>query len=160
MPSRSSANIMKIKLDGVYLGNIENNGRKGVAAFCLYSNGVAVKYYLTREIFLFDDVNRLNKEKLFDTLTYIDSLYKVKQAGGYRIEGDKIHIQVFQFVNYGNYELCTYKGQIVNDSTIFISSCEMKSKSNFCPDDLDLKFYQMPKPDSINQFMNKNWYWK
>lgn len=160
MPTRRITNIVKVKLDGVYMGNVENNGRSGVQVFCLYSNGVAVEYYLPMEVTNFDVKKGPNKERIFDTLNYIDSLYKVKQAGGFRIEGDKIQIQVFEFVNYGNYELCTYKGQIVNDSTIFISSCEIKSKSNFCPDHIDLKFYQMPKPDSANQLMNKNWYWE
>ena len=160
MPNKRSFDNIKIRLDGVYLGEVENKTKKGFLAYFFYQNGIALKYYLPEESGFNSHTNMFNGEKLLDTVKQIDALYKKKQAGGFRIENDKIQVQVFEFVNYGNYEVCTYKGQIINDSTIFISTCDLKSNSNFCPSEFYLKFYKMPKPDSMNQLMNKRWYWE
>lgn len=150
----------EIQLNGVYIGGVDNKNKKGYKIYFFYTNGIALEYYISNENSIYDYGNKINQEKLLDTIKLIDSIYKgVKQAGGYRVVDDKIDVQVFEFVNYGNFEICTYKGKVLNDTTIFISSCEMKSKSNYCPDSFYLNFIHMRKPDSIHQLMSKNWYW-
>ena len=159
-PMRVSKNDLGLRLDGIFIGKVENKGKGGIMVFCFYNNGIALEYYLSEVATFFDDSDNLKKGKLYDTLKHIDRLYNVKQAGGYKITRGDLLIQIFEFVNNGRYELCTYQGQIKNDSTIVISSCEIKSKSNFCPDNFSLNFYQMHKPDSTNQLMQKDWYWR
>lgn len=154
-PQKAKINFSKIKINGVYLGLVEHNNRKGTRVYFLYPNGIALQYYLDEE-----QIINFNQKKITDTVSFIDKLYKVKQAGGYSIVGNRIQIQIFEFVNNGRFELCTYGGDILNDSSIFITSCKMKSNSNFCPVNFKLNFHQMPKPDSTNQLMSKSWYWK
>jgi len=160
MPNKRSFDNIKIRLDGVYLGEVENKTKKGFLAYFFYQNGIALKYYLPEESGFNSHTNMFNGEKLLDTVKQIDALYKKKQAGGFRIENDKTKVNFFYFFNFVNSEFFNKKLKFIHDSTIFISTCDLKSNSNFCPSEFYLKFYKMPKPDSMNQLMNKRWYWE
>jgi hypothetical protein len=161
-PDKKNIVNKSVRMEGNYIAIVENpnNKTKGVAIFCLYNNGIALQYYMSIDTLSYGMANQLNDKRIFEYIAFTDSVYKnVKQAGGFKIDGNKIDIQIFEFVNYGSFELCTYKGAVINSTTIHIESCFIKSKSNFCPSNFDLKFTQMLKPDSTNQLMKKKWYW-
>lgn len=147
-----------LDINGVYWSPVESStSEKIIWAFCLYRNGVALMYNSVP----MDSVNNQDlAKKLTTTMNYDNVTYKVKQAGGYRVNNRSIEIQVFRFISYGGFEVCTFKGDILNDTTIHIISCSMKSRSQFCRSNFFLKFLPMKKPDSTNQFMNKKWYWQ
>lgn len=161
-PHKNNIENNRLRLDGNYIAIVENSnsGTKGFKIFSLYANGIALENYLQIKDSSVSNDQNVDKKKIVSDIRHKDSLYRgIKQSGGYLIDQNKIVIQVFEFVNYGSFEVCTYRGNIINDSTINISSCYIKSKSNFCPSNFELKFYTMPKTDSINQLMKKKWYW-
>ena len=160
-PSETKIDDTKLKLDGLYIGEVVNNNKKGLIIFSFYNNGIAVENYLMNENSIYGSGDKFNKLKILDSIKYIDSIYKgIKQAGGYEIVNHKIQIQVFEFVNYGNFELTSYQGNIINDTTIFINSCLIKSGSNFCPENFSVSYLQLNKPDSTHQLMKRKWYWE
>ena len=93
-------------------------------------------------------------------LTFKSDFFESKQSGGISIDGDQLQIQVFRFIPSPAWGLCTFKGKVVNDTTLFISSCEMHKRPDYCLSEFHLHFLEMPKPDSTNQLMKRKWYWQ
>lgn len=151
-----------IELNGCFYATYQraNEIKSTLNYYFFYENGVAV-FYNAGQI---DRDSVIDKEYLKRTikrdLAFKTDFFKTREGGGVSIEGDKINIQVFRFVPSPTWGLCTLKGKVISDSLIYISSCEMDKRPDYCQSEFYLHFMEMSKPDSVNQLMKKKWYWK
>ena len=151
----------KIKLEGSYTGGLKNS----VVCFFLYNNGVILEY---SPVYHLSNINNLDsvKQQVCFTIRYKDSIFAHsifkgrKEAGGFKIEGNKIQMQIMRKTPGFYWGLCSYSGTIINDSTIYINQCNFPLDPLQCSQDFYLSFIKMNKPDSTNQLMKKRWYWK
>ncbi|MEJ7673296.1 MAG: hypothetical protein WKF59_11420 [Chitinophagaceae bacterium] len=94
---------------------------------------------------------------------FMNNKFKSKpyyEYGGYIIQDKNITLQFFRYIPQFALALCTFKGNIVDNSTIYISSCEMNKRPEYCRENFYFKFIKMSKPDSTNRLMKNNWYWQ
>ncbi len=160
-PQRESLGLKNlIKLDGAYIGLVDSvDDKKIYWAFYFYNNSIALLYGSVVKEF----ENRTSLEILKDSILYdinfANNNYRGKEAG-FKITDNKIEIQILSHIRYGGYKNTTFHGEILNDSIIYISSCKMKKGYSNCRSNFYLKFTNLPKPDSTNQWMKKKWYWK
>ena len=96
-------------------------------------------------------------------ISFAKANYRGKMVGGgFEIKKTQFEMQFFSYIPYGSYKNFVEKGDIINDTTIYISSCKTKKGYGYdkCSyNNYYLNFLQMPKPDSTNQWMKRKWYW-
>ena len=100
------------------------------------------------------------EKKILERINFQDSFFRRKECGGYSINEGKISIQIFRYIPNGKESLCIFSGKIIDEQNIYIEECYFPDKPVYCRTNFYLKLIKMPKPDSTNQLMNKNWYWK
>ncbi len=153
----------QIKSEGVYLRFIDSiyGGEKRYGLFCFYRNGIVLVYGCRIKKPLSEINYAVLKEAISKEISFVDENYNSKKvAGGFEIKNKKINIQFFRYIPNASYLNTTFNGEILNDSTIYINSCKVKKGyENRCDSNFTLHFLPMPKPDSTNQWMKKNWYW-
>lgn len=161
-PSRKDKVSNELKLTGAYAGIYIHPvlKNKEIGAFFLYENGVALFYEPINFIEDYSKNADLLKKQIFDRILFQDNFFKRKQAGGYIIQKNVITIQIFRYMPYGGYSLCTFNGRILNDKSIYIYKCNMPDKPVYCRENFQLNFIQMEKPDSTNRLMKNSWYWQ
>jgi hypothetical protein len=155
--------ISNLRLNGVYIRLIDSTAfKKRYDVVIPYSNGVALSYYF----FINNPQNEITSSMMIDSLNhYIKLDYKYlrgkKIAGGFTVNEKLLKYQLYEIGHYGIYELWDFNGQIINDTTINITSLYIngKNEKNNLKNNFTLHFLQMPKPDSTNQWMQKEWYW-
>lgn len=157
-PIKKDSKINLIRLNGSYVGKQINGSNTSVGCFFLYENGVALLYDPVYYIHEINNSDVVRKQILY-TINFKDSFSRKKESGGFVITENRINIQVFRPTTGGLFGLCEYKGSIINDSTIYIGSCNFPENPNFCRENFYLHFIPMTKPDSSNQLMKKKWYW-
>lgn len=81
-------------------------------------------------------------------------------SGGYRLENNRIIIQIFAPMPSQKWDLFNFTGTIL-DKNLAIESCILRKRKDYCTDNFNLNFIIVSKPDSIeqNRWSNKNWYW-
>ncbi len=154
--------LSPIKLNGMYFQIADSiSQRKVFGIYYFYENGVVLKYVT----YIVDDFKNITKEML------IDSVFKCindenkywpnrKHAGGYKIINKNIEVQIFLHLRGGGFKNTTFKGAILNDTTIYINNCTVKKDNDLCRNsNFYLHFLSMAKPDSAHQWMKRNWYW-
>jgi hypothetical protein len=154
-PDAEATENPEIRFKALFIGSYKIEEKILLKVFLFYRNGVALEYSLDPNKVIVN--GEFDGHRIVSEIITTNDVYKnIKQAGGYEIVGNQIHIQIFEFVNYGSFELCSYKGEINNDSTIFITSCYIKSGSNFCPKNFVMKKLKTLDLDSTHQLMKKN----
>ncbi|MEJ7673297.1 MAG: hypothetical protein WKF59_11425 [Chitinophagaceae bacterium] len=144
------------KVNGLFVGkHNHSSGDTEIECFVFYNNGVFLQYYPVFAINFSPNSDTSLRKRISWTIKYTDSVGKKREAGGYTISGKNIFIQVYRQTPGNIYSLCEYKGQVLNESTIFISSCSFPDNKNLCRENFYLHRFQMEKPDSINWLMKK-----
>lgn len=156
---------IEFQIDGAYVAsiNVKDTTSGHFAIWFLYSNGITLSYYCKID----EPLTRITKQTLINSINreiLDEKKYsrKIRTAGGYVINGSKIKLQEYQIGHYGFYNLGEYNGIIINDTTINLSSTYFDKNVNDSfntREKLLLHYLPMSKPDSINQWMNKKWYW-
>lgn len=153
-----------LRTDGVYYGfhkNRNGNGY-GLSYFFFYNNGVMRNMvYLAGSKDSTRDREWIN-DFIQKDVNYKDSVYGHRNDGGaFRMDSNFIIMQDFIYIPGSlSWDLRTYSGQIINDTVLYISSCQTKARPDYCTDGYYLKFIPMQKPDSTNRLMKKSWYWE
>ena len=162
-PDRSNTIVTKpIRIDGVYYATYNNSNKpaKELGYFFFYSNGIAIfEHAGNLDSNLITDTKYIEQNIMTD-IAFKQQFFKKRSGGGFRINQNQILIQVYRYIPQLNWGLLTFKGNIVNDSTMYISSCATKTRSNYCREDFPLKLITMFTPDSTNRLMGKEWYWR
>lgn len=84
------------------------------------------------------------------------------EDGGYTITNSEIHIQSIRYIPQFAWGTVTYKGNIINDSTILITDFEFPKRNIFKKEPIYYHFIKTERPDALkgNRWQDKNWYWK
>lgn len=161
-PNKNSKISTNLRLDGVYVRSIDSIvNDKRFSIFFLYNNGVLLCYTCrmdsTNKINSTSIINSINQEISFAKMNYHGKM----MGGGFEIKGNTITLQYLGYSHYGKYEIVDHEGEIKNNTIIHISTCKIGKvyEPDKCPHNFYLTFLQMPKPDSTNQWMDKDWYW-
>ncbi len=178
-PSKVSFNEQSLKIEGAYTAKfittyskdsigyyldygmtnygMANNKKRVYQKDSIYSEGIRVLFLyangIVRDNWLLsiDSLRTLNKSEY----------YKKNAAyGGYKIVGDSITISSISYMPGLHWCPQSYYGKIINDSTIFIYGCFIKDRKDYCKSDFYLHYTKIPKPDSTNKWMKRNWYWQ
>lgn len=155
-PQKNSILSLNFNLNGAYVCPVKvDDNLSSYIVWFLYTNGVTRSYFcnIRKPVAQINDitiVNSIMQEIMIDS--------QFKTGGGFEINDNDFKLQEFQIGHYGIYDLWTYSGTVVSDSNLKIYSIK-KEKNSAITKSLFFKLIQMPKPDSTNQWMNKNWYW-
>lgn len=84
------------------------------------------------------------------------------EDGGYSISNSEITIQSVRYVSQFVWSIVTYKGKVVNDSTILFTEFKFPKKNIVRNDSLYYHFIKTNKPGSLrgNRWKNKDWFWQ
>jgi hypothetical protein len=159
-PERQEKSVQQ-RIDGVFLA--KHNylpGEEEMEVFIFYVNGIVLQYYpiYDRPFIKTEDTSLFGR--ISGTIKYRDNIGMRKEAGGYSIDNKKVLIQVFRQTPGAIYSLCEYTGNMINDSSIFISNCKFPDNKNFCRENFYLSKIKMAKPDSTTRLIKKRWYWR
>lgn len=84
------------------------------------------------------------------------------EDGGYSITNNQITVQSIRYIPQFDWGIVTYKGTIVNDSTILFTEFRFPKRDIFRNDSMYYHFIRVNKPDSLkgNRRKDKDWYWR
>lgn len=161
---KATGKVPLLRMDGGYWAIYErpdkSTGRgKDIGCFFFYENGIALWYDATG----YREERETDPDVLRRTISgFVASensrVKDDKPAGGYTIDASGITIQIFRYTKY-KWELCSFKGQRINDSTVYIDGCNIEESKDYCREKFYLRFLSMEKPDSTNRLMKKKWYY-
>lgn len=140
-----------IKMNGYYkyYDSVENR----FEVFILYSNGVI--YY--------ENMGGIKKEEIDDyirniILVHQKILYENKNPGSFRINDNKIAINVIIPTHYNMHAVNEFQGTIISDSS-FMITYDYWPQTPIQTDTLIYHFFPYPKPDSTkNWLLHRKWY--
>lgn len=97
----------------------------------------------------------------FQNLTKKEQEYQYFEDGGYTSNDSEITIQSIRYIPQFNWGPVTYKGKIINDTTILITQFTHHIRKIYTSDSLYYHFIATAKPDSLrgNRWKNKKWFW-
>lgn len=148
-----------LNLNGAYY-NIEGKDKR-LSVFFLYGNCIQRTTTF--------DTNHYKKSTLVQNIN--DMVEKFKNSdennqgfedGGYQVINSEITIQGLRYIPQGAWGTVTYKGRVVNDSTMLITKFEHSKREIFRQENLYFYFIPVNKPDSLkgNRWKEKKWFWK
>lgn len=84
------------------------------------------------------------------------------EDGGYFITNSEIVIQSIRYIPQFGWGVVTYKGKIIDDSTILITEYQFPKRAIFKRDSLYYHFINVEKPDSLkgDRWKEKEWFWQ
>ena len=150
-----------LKISGSYY-NIENK-TKSLNVLFFYDN------YIHRSMMF--DINHYDSNKVsqsinnsireFKALNKKVHEYQYFEDGGYLLNNSELTIQRIRYIPQFNWGTVTYKGEIINDTTILITQYTHHIRKIYKIDSLYYHFISTEKPDSLkgNRWKNKKWYW-
>ncbi len=100
------------------------------------------------------------KQSLIKDATQYD--YSIFEDGGYRINNNKISFQSIRYLTQFAYDVVTYEGNILNDSTILVYQYTFESTKERRTDSVLYHKIDIPLPDPErgNRWTNKKWFWQ
>jgi len=151
--------IKELRLDGAYYRFDEY---KHLLVYFFYNNCIQRS--------LGADLNHYNPSAISESIQKIiddfDAAGKKNDQyfgdGGYSVTSNQIIIQSLWYLPQFAWGTATYKGTIINDSTIVVTEFRLPKRNIFKTDSLYYHFINANKPDSLmgNRWKDKKWYWR
>ena len=159
-PSKVKINLnSKLKLNGAYY-HVDNQ-YSDLNIFFFYEN------FICRSVTI--DSSNFKKDRIADGINKIVSEFMAMskqngdyfEDGGYSTNNLSFSIESIRYIPQLSWGVITYKGKIVNDTTILITGFEFPERKIHNTDSSYYRFIQTNKPDSLkySRWKNKNWYW-
>lgn len=142
---RQDNNTSELKIDGYYHYPIETDTSKSYV-FVFYKNGLIYNAFGAKN-------KKEIEENTLDLIIYNNGRESKPGWGVYKIAGSDIEIQYWPY-SMGCSPIITERGEILNDSTIILSSIESSYDCVLNEQNKTLYFKKYsPKPDSTNNFI-------
>jgi len=151
--------VKELRFDGAYYRIDEY---KNLLAYFFYGNciqrrlGADTNHYNNSSIAqsiqtIIDDFNAAGKEN--------DQYF---EDGGYSIINNQINLQSIRYNPQFRWGTVTFKGIIINDSTILFTEFRNPTRNNYRNDSTYYHFIKTNKPDSLkgSRWQDKKWYWR
>jgi len=152
-------NTKELRFDGAYY-RIDKN--KVLDVYFFYNNciqrslGADSNHYIPSAIAqsiqkIIDDFNAAGKQ---------DDQYF--EDGGYSVTSNQLTLQSIRYMQWFVSGTVTYKGTLLNDSTILFTEFRDPTNKTYRNDSTYYHFIKSIKPDSLkgNGYKNKKWYWR
>jgi hypothetical protein len=151
--------LKELRFEGAYY-QIDKNNKLDVYFF--YNNCIQ------RSIAI--DSNHYNSSSIAQSIQKIIDDFNVAgkkndqyfEDGGYSVTNNQITIQSIRYIPQFAWGIVTYKGSILNDSTILFTEFRFPKRNIFRDDSIYYHFIKTNKPDSLegNRWKDKKWYWR
>lgn len=153
-------NVSKLRYNGAYY-RIDKT-TKILDVYFFYENLMQRSIAIDSNHFSNNSVKKsidsiLEKFKISDK--YINQYF---EDGGYEVKNEKITIQSIRYIPQFAWGVVTYKGEIINDTTLIVTEFKFPQRKILKTDSLHYDFIKVEKPDSLrgNRWRDKKWYWQ
>ena len=159
-PSKTKPSL-PCRIDGAYYAVWHHRTYQMFMYIFLYRNGEVLEIDYSTPASLADDPDSVRRVIARDMTepyrNHIEPFY-----GGFALSGDTVRIQYLHYLSQLRYKTATWKGKVVNDSTIDIYVLGIPREPQLDMPSVHLHFLPMNKPDSLahNPWKHKRWYWK
>lgn len=151
--------IKELRLDGAYY-RIDKN--KVLDVYFFYNNCIQRS--------LGADSNHYNSSSIAQSIQKIVNDFNAAgkrdnqyfEDGGYSLTSNQITIQSIRYIPSFRWGTVTFKGTIINDSTILFIEFRHPTRKIYRNDSTYYHFIKSNKPDSLkgNVYKDKKWYWR
>jgi len=151
--------IKELRFDGAYYRIDEY---KNLRAYFFYNNCI--------QRMLGADSNHYNRFSIAQSIQKIIDDFNAAGKkndqyfgdGGYSVASNQINLQSIGYLPQFRWATFTYKGTIINDSTIVFTVYRLLKEKIYRNDSTYYHFIKTNKPDSLNgnRWKDKKWYWR
>ena len=151
--------IKELRFDGAYYRIDEY---KNLLAYFFYDNCIQRR--------LGADSNHYNRFSIAQSIQKIIDDFNAAAKkndqyfgdGGYSVTSSQINLQSIWYLPQFAWATFTYKGTIINDSTIVFTEYRLPKEKVYRNDSTYYHFVKTNKPDSLkgNRWKDKKWYWR